>query len=101
MRVGPMQVTSPLSWLRGSVKRLYGSFEFTPRTFLLLWSSAKLAMVALFALTLVAARLGLDINAAILEKALSLDLRHFEEPAVYDQLTRARREASSRPLSMV
>jgi ATP-binding cassette, subfamily B, bacterial len=136
--------------------RLRGSFEHTPRTFLLLWRSAKLPMAALFGATLVAAvlpigvafvgkaivdavaarspertlrwvlvelalvaslalvqrtigllraligaRLGLDINATILEKALALELRHFEEPAVYDQLTRARREASSRPLSMV
>lgn len=136
--------------------RLRGSFEHTPRTFSLLWRSAKLAALGLFALTLLAAflplgvayagkaivdavalrsrdatlravlfelgfvaalalvqrglgllrsligaRLGLDINAAILDKALHLELRHFEEPAVYDQLTRARREASSRPLSMV
>ncbi|MDI1437423.1 ABC transporter ATP-binding protein [Polyangium sorediatum] len=136
--------------------RLRGSFEHTPRTLLLLFRSAKLATITLFALTLAAAvlplgvayvgkaivdavaahsreatlrwvlvelalvaalalvqrgmgllrsligaRLGLDINGEILEKALSLELRHFEEPSVYDQLTRARREASSRPLAMV
>src|SRR5213079_956562 len=49
----------------------------------------------------VGARLGVDVNVAILEKALTLDLRHFEDPTFYDQLTRARREASSRPLSVV
>jgi ATP-binding cassette subfamily B protein len=37
----------------------------------------------------------------ILEKALTLELRHFEDPEFYDQLTRARREASSRPISVV
>jgi ATP-binding cassette subfamily B protein len=37
----------------------------------------------------------------ILEKALSLDLTHFENSDFYDKLTRARREASSRPLSLV
>jgi ATP-binding cassette, subfamily B, bacterial len=37
----------------------------------------------------------------ILEKALTLDLRHFEDSEFYDKLTRARREASSRPLSLV
>ena len=37
----------------------------------------------------------------ILEKALTLELRHFEDPEFYDRLTRARREASSRPLSLV
>ena len=47
------------------------------------------------------ARLGLDINVEILEKALTLELSHFEDPEVYDRLTRARREASSRPISVV
>jgi ATP-binding cassette subfamily B protein len=47
------------------------------------------------------ARLSLDINIAILEKALSLELRHFEDSEFYDQLTKARREASSRPLSVI
>jgi ATP-binding cassette subfamily B protein len=37
----------------------------------------------------------------ILEKAQTLDLRHFEDSEFYDKLTRARREASSRPLSLV
>src|SRR5688500_5503433 len=37
----------------------------------------------------------------ILEKALTLDLTHFENSDFYDKLTRARREASSRPLSLV
>ncbi len=50
---------------------------------------------------LVGARLGIDVNVAILDKALTLHLQHFEDPEFYDQLTRARREASSRPLSVV
>jgi ATP-binding cassette subfamily B protein len=50
---------------------------------------------------LVGSRLGIDVNVAILEKAQTLDLRHFEDPEFYDKLTRARREASSRPLSLV
>mgnify|MGYP003408048942 CR=1 FL=1 len=40
------------------------------------------------------ARLAVDTNAKILEKAISLDLRHFEDAEFYDRLTRARREAS-------
>jgi ATP-binding cassette, subfamily B, bacterial len=47
------------------------------------------------------ARLGVDINVTILEKALGLDLKHFEDPDFYDKLTRARREASSRPIALV
>jgi ATP-binding cassette subfamily B protein len=50
---------------------------------------------------LVGSRLGIDVNVAILEKAQQLDLRHFEDPEFYDKLTRARREASSRPLSLI
>jgi ATP-binding cassette subfamily B protein len=50
---------------------------------------------------LLGSRLGLDINVLILKKALTLKLRHFEDPTFYDMLTRARREASSRPLSVV
>ena len=37
----------------------------------------------------------------ILEKALTLDLAQFEDSEFYDKLTRARREASSRPLSLI
>jgi len=46
-------------------------------------------------------RLGNRINEAILEKALALELRHFEDASVYDKMQNARREASSRPLSLV
>ncbi|HWM84893.1 MAG TPA: ABC transporter ATP-binding protein, partial [Kofleriaceae bacterium] len=51
--------------------------------------------------SLLRARLGHRVNVIILEKALSLELRHFEDSEFYDKLTRARREASSRPLSLV
>jgi ATP-binding cassette subfamily B protein len=46
-------------------------------------------------------RLGVDINVTILEKALGLDLRFFEDSEFYDKLTRARREASSRPIALI
>jgi ATP-binding cassette subfamily B protein len=51
--------------------------------------------------SLLRAQLGQRVNTMILEKALTLDLQHFEDSEFYDKLTRARREASSRPLSMV
>jgi ATP-binding cassette subfamily B protein len=74
------------------------------------WVLIELGIVALQALTqralgllrqLLGARLSLDINFMILEKAQTLELRHFEDGRFYDKLTRARREASSRPLSVV
>jgi ATP-binding cassette subfamily B protein len=51
--------------------------------------------------SLLRALLGQRVNVMILEKALTLDLTHFENSDFYDKLTRARREASSRPLSLV
>lgn len=74
------------------------------------WVIVEAALVALQAgamrglglvRSVLGARLGLDINVQILEKAISLELSHFEDPEVYDRLTRARREASARPISVV
>lgn len=42
-----------------------------------------------------------EVNVMILEKALTLELADFEDSEYYDKLVRARREASSRPLSLV
>jgi ATP-binding cassette subfamily B protein len=74
------------------------------------WVLVELALVASLALvqrglglvrSLLGARLGIDINVTILEKALGLDLRFFEDADFYDKLTRARREASSRPIALI
>jgi ATP-binding cassette subfamily B protein len=51
--------------------------------------------------TLLREQLGFRVNSMILDKALTLDLEHFEDSEFYDRLTRARREASARPLSLV
>lgn len=50
---------------------------------------------------LLGARLSVDINVMILTKALGLELTDFENSEFYDKLTKARREASTRPLSVV
>jgi ATP-binding cassette subfamily B protein len=74
------------------------------------WVTVELACVAAMSLAsqgltlirqIVGARLGLDINLLILKTATGLELRHFEDSEFYDRLTRARREASQRPLSVV
>jgi ATP-binding cassette subfamily B protein len=51
--------------------------------------------------SLLRALLGQRVNVMILEKALTLSLEQFEDSEFYDKLTRARREASSRPLSLI
>lgn len=51
--------------------------------------------------SLLRALMGQRVNVLILEKALTLDLKQFEDSEFYDKLTNARREASVRPLSLV
>src|SRR6056297_2311112 len=50
---------------------------------------------------LLRAQLGQRVNVMILEKAQTLELAQLEDAEFYDRLTRARREASSRPLALV
>ncbi|MEN9704939.1 MAG: hypothetical protein RLZZ393_818 [Pseudomonadota bacterium] len=74
---------------------------------LVLLEGAVIALLALvtrglsFANSLLRAQLGHRVNVMILEKALTLELAHFEDSEFYDRLIRARREASLRPLSLV
>ncbi|MFZ5446371.1 MAG: ABC transporter ATP-binding protein [Myxococcota bacterium] len=49
---------------------------------------------------LLRASLGNLLNERILEKSLTLELRHFEDSETYDIMQNARREASSRPLAL-
>jgi ATP-binding cassette subfamily B protein len=51
--------------------------------------------------SLLRAQLAQRVNVMILEKALTLELAQFEDSEFYDKLTSARREASSRPLSLI
>jgi ATP-binding cassette subfamily B protein len=91
-------------------KRIVDSVVSGSRTDTLRWVGFELALVVAQATisrggglvrSVLGSRLGNDINIAILERAQTLELRHFEDPEFYDRLTRARREASSRPLSLV
>jgi ATP-binding cassette subfamily B protein len=74
------------------------------------WVVAELGLVVALALasrmlgifrSLLRQQLGQRINVEILDKALTLELAQFEDSEIYDKMTRARREASSRPLSLV
>lgn len=74
------------------------------------WVGVELALIAGLALVsqiqtyanvLLRAKLGLHVNLVILEKAANVSYSHFEDPEFMNQMTQARREASSRPLSLV
>lgn len=98
----------PLIALAG--KRIVDAVVAGDRDRTLVWVATELGLVVLQALfsrglglvrSVLGSRLGTDVNVAILERATRLELRHFEDPEFYDRLTRARREASSRPVSLV
>ena len=74
------------------------------------WVAVELGLVALLSAfqraldavkSLLRAQLSNRVNVMIIEKALTLRLEHFEDSELYDKMTRARQEASSRPLSLV
>lgn len=80
------------------------------RSMVLRWIGVEAVLVVLMAAaqrgltiaqSLLRALLGQRVNVMILEKAQTLELSHFEDSEFYDKMTRARREASSRPLSLV
>ena len=82
----------------------------TDRWMVLKWIGLEAVLIILMAAaqrtimvsnSLLRALLGQRVNMMILEKAQTLELSHFEDSEFYDKLTRARREASSRPLSLV
>ncbi len=75
-----------------------------------LWLSIEAVLVAAMAAVqtglticnnLLRAQLSQRVNVMILEKAQQLELAQLEDAEFYDQLTRARREASTRPLALV
>jgi ATP-binding cassette, subfamily B, bacterial len=91
-------------------KRIVDAVVARSRAETVRWVVCELLLVAALAVVqrslglirnLLGARLGVDINVLILEKALGLGLPYFEDSEFYDKLTRARREASSRPISLV
>jgi ATP-binding cassette subfamily B protein len=91
-------------------KRIVDAVVQHSRPLTLDWVALELLLVALSAATqrgqglvrsLLGARLGTDVNVQILDKALRLDLSFFEDAEFYDKLTRARREASSRPVALL
>jgi len=93
-----------------SVVRAAGSGAAEDQRAALVWVAVELSLVAVLAgaqrglstcQQLLRALLGQRVNEMILEKALTLDLAAFEDSELYDRMTRARREASQRPLSLV
>jgi ATP-binding cassette, subfamily B, bacterial len=99
--VGARIVDSVVAAMRAGGVDSSGVLEFVLLEGILVASIAAAQRGISFCQSLLRAQLGQRVNVMILEKALTLQLQHFEDSEFYDKLTRARREASSRPLSLV
>ncbi|MDF3819178.1 ABC transporter ATP-binding protein [Leptospira sp. 96542] len=83
-------------------------FSFTSQTFFYVYLEALLTIFyfgsqklhsLMYALLRI--KLGQEVNVRILNKAIQLELTHFEDSETYDKMTQARTEASSKPLSLI
>jgi ATP-binding cassette subfamily B protein len=107
MTTGAALVPPATAW---AGKRIVDAVVARDASHVLSWVFVEFALVALQTtlqrgLSLVSQvlglRLGIDVNVAILEKATGLRLAAFEDSEFYDKMTRARREASTRPVQLV
>ncbi len=100
--VGKLIVDAVVTAARtGAAADRHQAFLYVVLELLLMVGSTTVNRGLAFLRELLRATLGNVVNVQILEKALSLELRHFEDADVYDKMQNARREASSRPLSLV
>ncbi|MEM9406807.1 MAG: ABC transporter ATP-binding protein [Acidobacteriota bacterium] len=99
--VGKLIVDAVVAATETSGGDLGPALRFVAFEALIVATLAAASRVIVTCQSLLRAQLGQRVNEMILEKALTLDLRAFEDAEFYDKLTRARREASSRPLSLV
>lgn len=93
-----------------AAKGIVDAVVLSSRSAALRWVLIELGFVAAQAVVqralallrqILGARLSLDINLLILDQARKMSLSRFEDGRFYDRLTRARRDASSRPLSVI
>jgi ATP-binding cassette subfamily B protein len=104
-------VPSAIAWVgRGLVDAVVHAQRGGPHDAALRWVGVELALVLLLLVaqrsqllcqSLLRAQLGHVVHVQIFDKALTLSMPQFEDSKTYDLLTRARREASTRPLGLI
>ncbi|QSQ22224.1 ABC transporter ATP-binding protein [Pyxidicoccus parkwayensis] len=99
--VGKLIVDTVVAASKGSVEARSHVYGLVGLEFGLMLGSAVVERGLTLTRELLRANLGNLLNERILQKALELELRHFEDSDTYDKMQNARREASSRPLSLV
>ena len=104
----PASIAYVSQWLVDSVVAAIEGQAMTRQVWF--WLGIEAVLVATMAGTqtalsicnnLLRAQLGHRVNMMILDKTQTLELAQLEDAVFYDRLTRARREASTRPLSLV
>ncbi|MCP3139886.1 ABC transporter ATP-binding protein [Pyxidicoccus xibeiensis] len=99
--VGKLIVDSVVAAAQGSLEARSRVWGLVGLEFGLMLGSAVVERSLTLTRELLRANLGNLLNERILHKALQLELRHFEDSDTYDKMQNARREANSRPLSLV
>ncbi|WP_082282960.1 ABC transporter ATP-binding protein [Myxococcus hansupus] len=99
--VGKLIVDAVVAASQGSLEARSSVYGLVGLEFGLMLGSAVVDRALTLTRELLRANLGNLLNERILLKALALELRHFEDSATYDKMQNARREANSRPLSLV
>ncbi|MFP2904753.1 ABC transporter ATP-binding protein [Pyxidicoccus sp. 3LFB2] len=99
--VGKLIVDSVVAAAQGSLEARSRVYGLVGLEFGLMLGSAVVERALTLTRELLRANLGNLLNERILKKALELELRHFEDSDTYDKMQNARREANSRPLSLV
>jgi ATP-binding cassette subfamily B protein len=99
--VGKLIVDAVVAAAQGSAEARSRVYGLVGLEFGLMLGSAVVERGLTLTRELLRANLGNLLNERILKKALELELRHFEDSDTYDKMQNARREANSRPLSLV
>ncbi|NPC84289.1 ABC transporter ATP-binding protein, partial [Pyxidicoccus fallax] len=99
--VGKLIVDTVVAAAQGSLEARSRVYGLVGLEFGLMLGSAVVERGLTLTRELLRASLGNLLNERILQKALQLELRHFEDSDTYDKMQNARREANSRPLSLV
>jgi ATP-binding cassette subfamily B protein len=99
--VGKLIVDTVVAAAQGSLEARSRVYGLVGLEFGLMLGSAVVERGLNLTRELLRANLGNLLNERILQKALDLELRHFEDSETYDKMQNARREANSRPLSLV
>nr|WP_255653479.1 MULTISPECIES: ABC transporter ATP-binding protein [unclassified Myxococcus] len=99
--VGKLIVDAVVAAAQGSAEAHSRVYGLVGLEFALMLGSGVVERGLTLTRELLRANLGNLLNERILQKALELELRHFEDSETYDKMQNARREASSRPLSLV